>query len=201
MLSLSLFPLPLSPLLLLYINLFFPSIALSTGNMWACQSYWLTELKWPTEKQLIFSFSLFSFFWSDVLVMPGPYQETQFIAVSLGKRGCHSHWLTALRFASCSVGISFKLLCFPFSSFFFPHVLSEIILQHMDIRKHFTHIHKNVEVLPRLRTVLFLSDLGGDFDWQTVIRGPAEHRAGQVQLCEHLCLGSCFILWGGGSRK
>lgn len=62
----------------------------------------------------------FPFFWSDVvLVMPGPYQETQFIAVSLGKRGCHSRWLTALRFARRSVGISFKLLCFFFFFFVF----------------------------------------------------------------------------------
>lgn len=32
-----------------------------TGDMWACQSCWLTALKWPTEKQLIFSLP-FSFF-------------------------------------------------------------------------------------------------------------------------------------------
>lgn len=38
-----------------------------------------------------FFFLFFPFFWSDIVpVMPGPYQETQFIAVSLGERGCHS---------------------------------------------------------------------------------------------------------------
>lgn len=57
-------------------------------------------------------FPLFFFFF--LVRRCGPYQETQFIAVSLGERGCHSLWLTALRFASRSVGISFKLLCFSY---------------------------------------------------------------------------------------
>lgn len=143
-----------------------------------------------------FLFFFFFFFWSDVrLVMPGPYQETQFIAVSLGERGCHSRWLTALRFAGCSVGISFKLLCF---FFFFFFVLLEITLPHMDART-CPHIHKDVAAaaLPCVQTVLFLSDLGGGFDWRTVIHGPARHTAGQVRPCEHLCLDNCFILAGG----
>lgn len=35
--------------------------SLSTGDMWGCQSCWLTALKWPTEKRLIFSFFFFFF--------------------------------------------------------------------------------------------------------------------------------------------
>lgn len=112
---------PLPQLLPLYINLFFPSVALSTGDTWTCQSFWLTALKWPTEKRFIF-FPLSLFFWSGVLVIPGSYQETQFIAVFLV--GCHSGWLTALRLPCCSVEISFKLAPLPL------YILSEIILWH-----------------------------------------------------------------------
>lgn len=79
-------------------------------------------------------------------------------------------------------------------------ILAEIILQHVDVRTHFTHIHKDV-ALPRLQTILFSSDLGGHFEWRTAIGGPALHAAGQVQLCEHLCLGNCFILRGGSEGK
>lgn len=63
-------------------SIFSNSIALSTGDMWACQSHWLTAFKWPPEKQLISLFLFFYFlFWSDIVpVMPGPYQETQFNA-------------------------------------------------------------------------------------------------------------------------
>lgn len=68
-LSLSLL-LPL-PLPLLYINLFFPSIALSTGNMWACQSRWLTALKWPTESSSFFSPFLFFFFGQTLWALSG----------------------------------------------------------------------------------------------------------------------------------
>lgn len=101
-------PLSLPLLLPLYINLFFSPLATHEP---------VSQIDWQHSSGLwksgSFFFRFFLFFWSDVvLVMPGPYQETQFITVSLGERGCHSRWLTALRFAGCSVGISFKLICF-----------------------------------------------------------------------------------------
>lgn len=176
--AVSLPPLPLPPLLPLYINLFFPSIALSTGDTWTCQSCWLTALKWPTEKQLIFFFSPLFFL---VRRCAGPYQETQFIAVSVGKRGCHSRWLTALRFAHCSVGICFKLLCF---SFFPPHTVvdytKDMYTAHTETKQ------RDQPHSPGVQTFLFWSD----FDWQTVIPGRA--RGSSSLLWTSLFLGNCF---------
>lgn len=158
----------------------FPSLSLTHSSFFCTLIYFFPPLLSPLatcepashvdwqhssglRKSSSFFLSLFFPFWSDVvLVMPGPYQETQFIAVSLGKRGCHSHWLTALRFAGCSVGISFKLLCF--SNFFSLQTCTRTGGDYSTahgtcVCTQFTHIHKDVAdrsaALPRHQTVLF----------------------------------------------
>lgn len=173
--AVSLFFLPLPPLAPLYINLFFPSIALTTGDMWACQSCWLTALKWPTEKRLVFSF----FFWSDVvLVTPGLIRKPNLLQFLWAKRGCHSCWLTALRFAGCSVGISFKLLCFSF--FLYCQRLLCCTLMYT----HTLHAHTHTRsrhiscMFALLQTLLFGFDHAGDFDWRVGIHSLTQSNSG-----------------------
>lgn len=164
--------------------------------MWACQSCWLTALKWPTEKQLIFSSSFFFSFFGQTLGWwcRGLIRKPNLLPFLWAKGvATHADWqLSDLQAAVWG----FPLSCYVFCFFFF--VLLEITLPHMDART-CPHIHKDVAAaaLPCVQTVLFLSDLGGGFDWRTVIHGPARHTAGQVRPCEHLCLDNCFILAGG----
>lgn len=97
-----------------------------------------------------FFFPLSLFFWSGVLVIPGSYQETQFIAVFLA--GCHSGWLTALRLPCCSVEISFKLPPLPL------YILSEIILWHTHTPIHASRKHVSELFCFDLTSVLMLID-------------------------------------------
>lgn len=108
-LSLSLFP-SLSRSLFCTLIYFFPPLL---SPLATCEP--ASHVDWQHSSGLRKAAHFFPLFFFFFLVRRcGPYQETQFIAVSLGERGCHSLWLTALRFASRSVGISFKLLCFSY---------------------------------------------------------------------------------------
>lgn len=138
-------------------------------------------------------FFLFPFFL--VRRCAGPYQETQFIAVSVGKRGCHSHWLTALRFARCSVGICFKLLCFSFFLFFFPHTVE-------DYTKDMYTVHTKTKQRDQPHSPVSEPFCFGpiliDRRWSPVRPGDGP---GRVQFCGCLCYWVIVLLFRGGLNK
>lgn len=143
--------------------------------MWACQSRWLTALKWPTEKQLVFFF-FFAFAFpliflcifspSDVAsVMPGPYQETQFVRA---RGGCHSLWLTALRFPGGG-GISFKLLGSTLSLDYFIIHGSAFTLNTQRLTRQTSPCSHSSSFSFFFCAALCPSDLGSHFDRQMAI--------------------------------